>query len=134
MSTIRARIDAAFELLGRTLYQNRLKTLLIMALLVAGLLSQLPNMTRDTSNEGYFHPDDPVLLSYNDFREQFGREDMIVIAVNPPNVFDRSFLKTLRIFHEALEQEVPYLDEVTSLINVRNTRGEGDELIVEDLL
>ena len=40
----------------------------------------------------------------------------------------------LRQFHLALESEVPHLDEVTSLTNVRSTYGRGDELVVEDLL
>ena len=44
------------------------------------------------------------------------------------------FLEKLREFHHALEEEVPYLKKITSLINVRETRGEGDQLIVEDLL
>ena len=36
--------------------------------------------------------------------------------------------------HHDLENEVPYLREVTSLINARHTHGNRDELIVEDLL
>jgi len=134
MSTIRTRIDAGFEAFGRAIYRNRIKTLLVMAIVIAGLLSQLPKLTTDTSNEGYFRADDPVLADYNAFKEQFGREEMVVLAIKPPEVFDLHFLTRLREFHEALEKEVPYLDEVTSLINVRNTRGAGDELIVEDLL
>ena len=134
MSTIRTRIDSGFESFGRAIYRNRMKTLLFMAVLIAGLLSQLPKLTTDTSNEGYFRTDDPVLVDYHAFKEQFGSEEMIVLAIKPPEVFDLGFLARLRELHEALEKEVPYLDEVTSLINVRNTRGAGDELIVEDLL
>ncbi len=33
-----------------------------------------------------------------------------------------------------LKTMYPYLDDVTSLYNVRNTRGEGDTLITDDLL
>ena len=36
--------------------------------------------------------------------------------------------------HRDLEKNVPHRDDITSLINARNTRGEGAELIVEDLL
>jgi predicted RND superfamily exporter protein len=36
--------------------------------------------------------------------------------------------------HEELENNVPFLDDITSLYNVRNTRGEGDTLITDDLL
>ena len=134
MATIRARINSAFERFGRAIFRNRIKTLLFMLVLIAGFLSQLPKITFDTSNESYFHEDDPTLDDYNAFRDQFGRESYLIIAINPPEVFDRKFLEKLVNFHEALEQKVPYLDDVTSLVNVRDTRGEGDELIVEDLL
>jgi predicted RND superfamily exporter protein len=98
------------------------------------LLSQLPKLTSDNSNDVFFRADDPVLLEYDRFREQFGRDEMVIAAVRPPEVFDAAFLSKLKEFHTALEEEVPYLREVTSLVNVRDTRGEKDELIVEDLL
>ncbi len=106
----------------------------MMLAVVAAFVSQLPRLTFDTSNESYFHEEDPTLREYDAFREQFGREEMLIIAIRPPEVFDRAFLKWLTDFHAALEDEVPYVKEITSLVNVRNTRGEGDELIVEDLL
>jgi predicted RND superfamily exporter protein len=135
VANLRARIDAGFASYGRTVFRNRYKTLLLMGLLVAALLlSGLPRVKLDTSTEAFFHEDDPQLITYEAFREQFGRDELVIVAVKPPEVFDRAFLAKLREFHAALEEEVPYLDDVTSLINVRNTRGEGDRLIVEDLL
>lgn len=134
MTNSRAWVDDGFESLGRILIRYRYAVLVAMAVIIAGLVSQLPTLTSDNSNESFFRPDDPALMAYEAFREQFGREEMIVIAVEPPHVFDRDFMQVLRDFHEALEAEVPYLDEVTSLVNVRHTRGEGDELIVQDLM
>ena len=134
MANLRVRIDDGFETFGRWLYRNRFKTLLMMLVVVAAFGSQLPRLTFDTSNESYFHEEDPTLREYDAFREQFGREEMLIIALRPPEVFDRAFLQWLADFHAALEDEVPYVKEITSLVNVRNTRGEGDELIVEDLL
>ena len=131
---LRHRIEHGFEQYGRVIFANRLKTLGLMLLLIASLLSQLPKITSDTSNESYFHQEDPTIQNYTMFKNQFGREELVVIAVGPANVFEKSFLEKLGLLHEKLEEEVPYLDKVTSLINVRQTRGEGDELIVEDLL
>jgi len=67
-------------------------------------------------------------------REQFGQDERILVAVRPQRVFDLAFLNRLRALHRDLENEVPYVLEVTSLVNARNTRGEGDRLIVEDLM
>jgi predicted RND superfamily exporter protein len=71
---------------------------------------------------------------YDEFREEFGRDDRVMLAVGTEKVFDLAFLAKLRDFHEELESNVEQLDEVDSLINARNTRGDEDELIVDELL
>lgn len=106
----------------------------IIFLFTVALLSQTPNLKMQTATEALFYEDDPVLLKYREFQEQFGRDDLIVIAINPPEVFDLKFLNRLRDFHKELEKEVPHVKEVTSLINARSTEGKEDELVVEDLM
>ena len=84
--------------------------------------------------EGFLHENDPAMLAYNAFRDQFGRDEVILVALQPPDVFTLPFLQTLASLHSELEENVPYIDDITSLTNARNTRGEKDDLIVEDLL
>ncbi len=133
MSGIRNRIEKWFEKLSDTIFDHRYKTLFIMILFVGLLGSQIPKIKIDTSTEGFLHETDQSLLDYEKFRDQFGREQMLVIALNPPDVFDKTFLGNLKNLHDDLEKNAPYLEEITSLINARNTRGKKDELIVEDL-
>ena len=132
--SFRKNVEIALERFGHLVYRNRLKAIFLILLFFGGLASNLPNLTIDTSSEGFLHEDDPILLTYNEFRDQFGRDEVVVVAINPDDVFNLKFLEKLKRLHEELEEKVPHLDEVTSLINARNTRGEGDELIVEDLL
>lgn len=134
MTRLRQRIEKGFETLARLIFQHRVKTMLMLAVMIGALLTQLPYVALDTSMEGFLHPDDPALVTYNEFRDQFGRDEVIIVGFHPDNVFDLNFLNTLKSIHAELEAKVPYLDDVTSLINARNTRGEGNELIVEDLL
>ena len=133
MGNYRERLEAGFEAWGGTLFRHRVKTIFLMAIVVGALVSGLPPEF-DTSTEGFFHEDDPAKISYDEFRDQFGREDAVLVLIRPTEVFNRDFLTRLGEFHQALKEEVPYLEDVTSLVNVRNTRGEGDRLIVEDLL
>ena len=105
-----------------------------MLMLSAIGISQVPNLRADNSTESFLREDDPARMDYDAFRDRFGQDEQMVIAVVPPEVFDLTFLARLREFHEVIEAEVPYLEEVTSLWNARNIRGEGDELIVEDLM
>jgi hypothetical protein len=131
---MRERIEHALECWGKFAYRRAGWVLAVSILVVAALATQLPKIAFDTSTEGFFTKDDPIRIAYDAFRERFGSDTLTLIAVRPPDVFDLGFLEKLRAFHEALEDEVPLVVEVTSLINARETRGEADELIVGELL
>ncbi|MFP4040566.1 MAG: efflux RND transporter permease subunit [Desulfosudaceae bacterium] len=134
MSGIKARIELFFEDYARLLYAHRVKTLLLVFLVIGAILYKLPALTVDTNSEALLRDSDPSKIVYNQFRDQFGQDRMIVIAITAENLFSEDFFTRLRSLHRDLEERVPYVDEVTSLINARNTRGEDDRLIVEDLL
>ncbi len=119
---------------GSFIHDNPLKVLLLLVLLLASPIYHVPQIKMDTSTEGFMHEDDPVLLTYNAFREQFGRDERIILAIKSDNIFSLDFLSELKNLHKEIEDKLPYLDEVTSLYNVRNTRGDGDKLITNDLL
>mgnify|MGYP001820752889 CR=1 FL=1 len=134
MSELRDTVEKQFERLGAWLYDNPIKVLLATCLLVGFFVFQIPSISIDTSSEALLKKEDPSLLEYNQFRDRFGRAELIVIAVQSPEIFSTHFLSRLQSFHQDLEEEIPYLREVTSLINARRTRGEKDSLIVKDLL
>ncbi len=102
--------------------------------LALGLGSRLPHLQMDTSIENWLPARDRIKIAYDELRERFGRDELVVLAIEPPEVFDADFLRKLRRLHVELEESVPHLDEVTSLVNVRSTYGLDDELVVEDLL
>lgn len=134
MSGIRGDIENLFERLGHWIFKNPIKTLALVFAFCAFFFAQVPSLGVDTSSEAMLKKDDPIRLAYNEFKNQFGKSEILVIAIRPKNVFDPVFLEKLRAFHEELEDKIPYVRKVTSLINIRNTRGEDDALIVEDLL
>lgn len=129
-----AKLETRMGKFGTFIHDNPLKVILVVLALLLAPLSHIPQIKMDTSTEGFMHPDDPVLLTYNKFRAQFGRDERVVLAIKSDEIFTVDFLTTLRDLHEELEEKVPYLDDITSLYNVRNTRGEGDKLITDDLL
>jgi predicted RND superfamily exporter protein len=120
--------------MGAFIYDNPLKVIVFVVALLAFPISHVPQIKMDTSTEGFMHDDDPVLLEYNAFRAQFGRDERVMVALKSDTIFTLKFLNTLKSLHEELEENVPFLDDITSLYNVRNTRGEGDKLITDDLL
>lgn len=113
-----------------------LPTLAVTLLAIAGLA----RLRVDVTFESFLEPDDPVLIAYEAFAETFGRDERIVISAAPgiaateAGVFTPRFLERLRELHVALEERVPHVEELTSLVNARDTRAEGDALLVEDFL
>jgi predicted RND superfamily exporter protein len=132
--TVRRRIEAAFASWGHFVVRWRWPAIAATGLVTLALGSLIPQLEVDNSEEAFLHGDDPERVRYDRFRNQFDRDDRILVIVHPPEIFDFDFLDGLRVFHRDIEANVPYVEEVTSLLNARNTRGEGDQLIVEDLL
>ncbi|MCP4005809.1 MAG: MMPL family transporter [bacterium] len=131
---MRDRIEGFFESWGYFIIRFRWLAIAVVVGLTAFLASYLPSLTVDNSTESFLRPDDPSVVLYNDFRDQFARDDRILVAIVTPDVFKLEFLEKLRALHRDIENEIPYLQEVTSLLNARSTRGEHDALIVGDLV
>lgn len=131
---MRTKIDKWFKWLAGVVYDRAILFIILSLIVAAGFTSQLPKLNIDTSNESFFHKDDPILLDYEKFQTQFGWDQTVVLALNPKNIFDLDFLQKLQGLHDELEEKVPHLADITSLINARDTRGETNQLIVEDLL
>ncbi len=131
---IKQSIEFMFASLTRLIIRFRFPILVLVLVPTLFAASQVRNLSIDTSNEGLLHPDDPILTTYNSFRDQFGRDDLLVVAIRSENIFSLDFLRKLKKLHEQLQAGVPHLNDITSLVNARDTRGEGDTLLVDDLM
>jgi len=134
MQNLRARIERSFEKLSHFIFRNKWIVLIASLSLVTILATQIPHIVVDTSTEAFFYKDDPEMVRYDQFREEFGRDEIVVVAIRTPEVFTESFLQKLRVLHQELEKNVPHLNDITSLVNVTAVRGEKDELIIEELM
>ncbi len=108
---------------------------LLLCLVIVGIMaSQLIHLKQDTSIEGYLKPGDPGIATYNEFKDIFGKDEVFIISVAVDDFFQQDFINKFRQLHNDLEQQVPYLQRVDSLINARFTYGEEDTMYIEDLL
>jgi len=60
MTGIRNRLETGFERLAHTIFRHRFKSIVIMMVIVAVFISQVPKITLDMSTEGFLRPDDPA--------------------------------------------------------------------------
>ncbi len=132
--SIGQRFEAGFAAWAGWVVRYRWTVTLGTLALTGWFVSQLPDLKQDFSARGFLRAGDEVLEVYDAFQERYGSENPILVAINPPEVFDLEFLGRLRALHRDLESEVPYVEEVTSLVNARLTYGEDDQLIVEELM
>ena len=117
MFDYKSKIEKGFHYLGVSVIRYRW-AILLMTVVVAGLAAtQLPKLSIATSVESMFTPHDQILTDYQRFRGQFGRDEEIVLLISSSDIFSLEFLTTLKQFHEDLENSLPLLKEVSSLVN-----------------
>ncbi len=117
ISDFKSRIEKGFHFIGIAAIRFRLAILLLSIVVIGLAASQLPKLSIATSVESMFTRDDPILTDYQHFRNQFGRDENIVLLVSAPDIFSLKFLTTLKQFHQDLENSLPLLKEVSSLAN-----------------
>jgi predicted RND superfamily exporter protein len=128
------RIDAGFARWGEFVCRHPRLAIASVAVLTGLLVSGLRMPHMEVSLESLLDRDDPVRLAYDDFRREFGSDEHVLLITRSDDLFSLDFLMRLRNLHRDIEASVPHVDSVESLINARVTRGDGNELIVEDLL
>ena len=128
------QIERWFVVIAQAVYTHKYAVVGLTLILTLILALQAFKLKIDTRDEAFFHADDPTMLAYNDFREQFGQDDTFIVALKPDNGLTPDFFKLLYRVHMDLESKVPYLDSITSLVNGRILRAQGDTLMVEELM
>ena len=134
LASTRNRLEEAF---ARWSFQvaRRPGTIIGLCFLIGVLLAlRVPLLSIETSTEDYLFEEDPAKVAFDSFRDQFGRDQPVLLLVEPPEVFSQDFLREIESIHLDLERSVRHLARVTSLYNVRSVYGVGDELLVDDLL
>ena len=133
MTNLTRKIDLLMGKLGGLIAHWPKSFILMTFLIVAFTASNLPKTTIDTSTESFLFEDSKERIDYNNFRDQFGRDEKIIIAIKTDDIFKLENLEKIRQMHNELKDNVPYLNDITSLINARNTVGTDNSLIVDDL-
>ena len=107
--------------------------LLFFIVLAVGFLSiYIPKINIATSLESSFKEHNQAIQDYQKFRDLFGRDDKIVLLIKSEDIFSVHFLDRLKKFHKDLENTLPLLSEVNSLINAPYIDGKSGTLLVRD--
>ncbi len=108
-----------------------LLTVPIMGLAALGIR----DLQINSDTRAFFGEKNPQYQSLKALENTFSKEQSVLFIVAPQdgNVFTRTTLRAIAELTEAGWQ-VPYSSRVSSVSNFQYTRGEGEDLIVEDLI
>ena len=89
----------------------------------------------DTDYRAFFSKENPQMLAFEELQDTYTKNDnvMFVLAPNDGKVFTPETLEAVAWVTEQGWQ-LPYSIRVDSITNFQHTRGEDDDLIVEDLV
>jgi len=130
----RRKVEKYLGAFGTKIIRFRYILLFLIVLAVGFLSIYIPKINIATSLESSFKGHNQAIQDYQKFRDLFGRDDKIVLLIKSEDIFSVHFLDRLKKFHEDLENTLPLLSEVNSLINARYIEGKNGTLQVNDFL
>ena len=93
----------------------------------------LPDIHTKNNQRIFFEPDDPNLVTLNEFEASFGKVDNLIIAITGKNVFEKHFLLRLKNLTEE-SWRLPYVSRAQSLTNFQFTSATEEGILVRDLI
>ncbi|MFK7897412.1 MAG: RND family transporter [Myxococcota bacterium] len=131
------RLNGGFASLAGWCFDHRIIVAAFCALLFAGSLFVASNIEGDASYEAYFDEADTTFQSYEAYREDFGSDEVAYIGFEVPGVehgpWNVEAMGALVSLTEALEDEVPFIYEVTTLANAELTIGVEDGIEISKI-
>jgi predicted RND superfamily exporter protein len=131
------KADRLFGRLGLWMYSHKLVVLATaLGLLFGGLYFAAQTRT-DNSFDSFFDATDPAYSAYMTYQDEFGSDEVAYILYSVPGSsygpFELDTMQRIVELTQVLEDEVPFVKDVTSLSNVEFITADGDFLEIHEL-
>ncbi|MGH7337201.1 MAG: MMPL family transporter, partial [Myxococcota bacterium] len=130
-------INRAFAALAGWCFDHRWIVLAASACFLAGSLWLFQQTRFDNSYEAFFAVGDPTYREYLTYRDDFGSDEVSYLMYEAPGaadgVFDLDVMGRIAQLTEVIEDEVPFLYEVTSLANAELVTPTADGIEIRRL-
>ncbi len=130
-------LSNAFARIAGWSFDHRWALVALSVALVGGIF-WLASMVRiDNSYESFFDPSDDTFTKYEQYRDDFGSDEISYVLYEAPGVehgvFDLDVMRRIAQLSDALIDEVPFVYDVKSLPNAELTIGTEDGIEIEKL-
>jgi len=123
------------ENFGPWVIKYRWPIILICLLFVVGSASGMKRLRFSNDYRYFFSEDNPQLQAFEALQNTYTKDDSVLIVIAPKKggVFTPETLAVVEELTRAAWQ-IPYSIRVSSITNFQNTRADGDDLVVEDMV
>lgn len=132
-----ATADRLFGQFGLWLAHHRWLVLIAFIVVIGSAITFAALVRTDNSFDSYFNPSDPTYKNYTNYQYDFGSDEITYIVYKAPTKehgpFDLGIMNKINQLTEELENEVPFVKEVTSLTNVEIMEAEDDFLNIQEM-
>lgn len=125
------KINSWFEKVGAFQIKHRIWFILAIVVISAVGLSGLSKFKMADNQDSWFGDAEQIKINQDHFEDVFGNEDSIMVLVQADDVFDPEVLDAIDRVGKRIQNEVPFADSVTSLMDLSISKGteEGFEII-----
>jgi hypothetical protein len=131
-------IDRFFYQLADWAINHRAAVIIFCIALLGSGVYFAGKVQTDNSLQSFFDEQDPTFIAYQEYLDEFLSDEISYVLYRVPNsehgVFDYAAMKKVAALTQALEDEVPFAREATSLANVEFMYAQGDSIIIDELM
>ena len=149
MQTLLSRFNRIFETAPKMLIPYRWVVLCVFTAVTGVMMAGMfKHFSMDMSLESWFQDDDPIKLSLDEYRDQFGSDDSVYVIYHPKDndTFSEKSLTLIQELHQEIDNArmgltefsalglLSRIERIDSLYNARYQIADGDTLISKKLI
>lgn len=118
--------------MGEFQIRHRWPFIILALLLTIFGIAGLKHVEMANARNNWFNDAEVIEIATEEFEEQFGNNDNISILIEAEDIFDPEVLSMMKKLGDELLDNVPYADEITSLVEMEISVGteKGIETII----
>jgi hypothetical protein len=111
----------------------RKSVLFVLVCITAFSFMQLPALEFENAMDIWFLDDDPTYLTHREMVDTYASDELIVIGIEAPDVFDPDVLELIDRMGAKLAR-APHVEKIISLTTIESIEGRNDVLEIDDLI
>ncbi len=117
------KINNWFERFAESVIKRRNLIIVLFFAIVGISFVGLKQLVVESSYDGYFLEDDPMLIQTDKFKEIFGNDNFVAVLTECNNSFSKENLELIRELSNELMDSISYAEKITSLTDIEFMTG-----------